>query len=409
VHCQLEDRKKHDQAGWQQWQQWQQGKRAHLLQQSQHDKLRLQDNWQQVQLVPAAAPLWVLPQEGEQPPVPMGGALEAPIPPRRRHVMIDDLILCGRRYQGPLSGPVWCGAGFKTEAEAMVHRGLPHEAAPTPKTADGQCICMWDSCQLTTAPGKDMDEHLLVHLQTQEDELAQQATACCWEGPDGSKCETAVAASEKPSVFSQHVKAHVLSASASVDTFDLPAECSWSGCRHQLSGEPARDLKHARVHFSSDKNSKRGCKWKGCLNVAPNFTSAKGHIWLHSLFKRHVCQTDACAKRFANLRTLREHQRSCPPDSIVVAAAKRKRRAAPTMKHPCTWPGCNKSLAAGSTMKRHFRTHTNEKPLCCTVAGCEYRAAAPASVAYHQRKVHPPSTNAPSTTAPLTNAPLTNL
>jgi hypothetical protein len=54
----------------------------------------------------------------------------------------------------------------------------------------------------------------------------------------------------------------------------------------------------------------------------------------------------------------------------VVAPQKKTKSNQKAKTHPCSWKGCKKSFPKPSALKRHFRTHTGERPFACTWEGC---------------------------------------
>ena len=56
------------------------------------------------------------------------------------------------------------------------------------------------------------------------------------------------------------------------------------------------------------------------------------------------------------------------------------------MPFVCMWRGCNRRFGWKGNFQRHFRVHTNSKPLKCRI--CEYRCRNHSSLQWHVRRHH---------------------
>ncbi|KAJ3513027.1 hypothetical protein NLJ89_g3181 [Agrocybe chaxingu] len=60
----------------------------------------------------------------------------------------------------------------------------------------------------------------------------------------------------------------------------------------------------------------------------------------------------------------------------------------PTGGHPCTFPGCTVVISRANDVKRHLRTHSDEREFECEYEGCNYSVKQKSNLTAHVNKVH---------------------
>ena len=115
--------------------------------------------------------------------------------------------------------------------------------------------------------------------------------------------------------------------------------------------------------------------------------------------KNHICNHPGCTYAAAQQSSLDKHIRThtgekpfkCThPDCTYAAAVKYAldnhiRTHTGEKPYKCTQPGCDYAAAQKSNLDDHIRTHTGEKPFKCTHPGCTHAAAAKSSLDKHIR------------------------
>eukprot|EP00090_Calanus_glacialis_P017513 TRINITY_DN27253_c0_g1_i1.p1 TRINITY_DN27253_c0_g1~~TRINITY_DN27253_c0_g1_i1.p1 ORF type:complete len:510 (-),score=150.00 TRINITY_DN27253_c0_g1_i1:73-1602(-) len=124
-------------------------------------------------------------------------------------------------------------------------------------------------------------------------------------------------------------------------------QCSWTGCVRVYT-TPGNLRTHQKTHTGEYK-----FRCENCQKAFLSSYALKVHVRIHTKEKPFVCSYSMCVMAFATLYRLNAHKRLHTGDTFN-----------------CKDTGCNKLFTTKSDLKKHVRTHTNERPYACENAGC---------------------------------------
>jgi len=139
--------------------------------------------------------------------------------------------------------------------------------------------------------------------------------------------------------------------------------CVWTGCTRKYS--TAGNLRsHQRVHTGEFRFR---CEAQNCRKAFLSSYALRVHTRIHTKEKPFVCEGFSdCEAAFSTLYRLTAHKRIHTGNTFN-----------------CKESGCPRLFTTKSDLKKHTRTHTNERPFACSVPAC-----GKAFVASHHLKNH---------------------
>lgn len=123
--------------------------------------------------------------------------------------------------------------------------------------------------------------------------------------------------------------------------------CSWTGCDRSYT-TPGNLRTHQKTHTGEYK-----FRCENCQKAFLSSYALKVHVRIHTKEKPFVCAYSMCVMAFATLYRLNAHKRLHTGDTFN-----------------CKEDSCNKLFTTKSDLKKHVRTHTNERPYACDNVGC---------------------------------------
>lgn len=139
------------------------------------------------------------------------------------------------------------------------------------------------------------------------------------------------------------LEAHINSAHLNI----RPYLCPEKDCDKSFAGkEPLR--KHMKTH-----DKKFRCVRESCTYIAADGKDLERHMYTHTGQKPFKCEVEGCNFATAQPQNLKTHMLF----------------HSDTREFSCTY--CEYAAHTKNMLEQHVRTHTMEKPYCCTFRGCE--------------------------------------
>jgi len=177
----------------------------------------------------------------------------------------------------------------------------------------------------------------------------------------------------------------------------LPDHQDSAGSTNRADNEQVAKLKSTERQHNVKSSKGYTCVWTGCTRKYSTAGNLRSHQRVHTGEFRFRCEAHNCRKAFLSSYALRVHTRihtkekpfvcegfsTCNAAFSTLYRLTAHKRIHTGNTFNCSESGCPRLFTTKSDLKKHTRTHTNERPFACSVPAC-----GKAFVASHHLKNH---------------------
>lgn len=148
-------------------------------------------------------------------------------------------------------------------------------------------------------------------------------------------------------------------------------KCLWNLCKFETD-DRVDMLRHLDYHGYHTRLKTFGRGLVNIISIPTCHIDSKKRNDIPSILTDHFCYWDNCERSFPKFQDLIDHLgyhlvRDYQTGSSIVKAMGTNLKG---IKVNCKWDQCELNLANVFQLKRHLKTHTNEKHIGCSNCGC---------------------------------------